>query len=37
MTQDFSREGVLKLVEKILGGDTRSVSLRGIPDFAEEL
>ena len=37
MGDDFSRENVLKLVEKILGGDARSVTLRsGLPEFAEE-
>lgn len=37
MGDEFSKENVLKLVEKILGGDTRSVTLRnGLPEFAEE-
>lgn len=38
MTEDFSKEAIVKLVEKILGGDARSVSLRsGIPEFAADL
>lgn len=38
MNEDFSINGIKKLVEKIIGGDARSTTLRsGLPEFAEEL
>lgn len=38
LTEEFNQENILALIEKILGGDARSISLRtGLPDFAEEL
>lgn len=38
MEEDFSTKGVQRLIERVIGGDTRSVNLRsGIPEFAEEL
>ena len=36
MSDDFNAKNVLRLVEKILGGDTRSFTLRnGLPEFAQ--
>lgn len=37
MSEDFSTDNVLNLIEKIIGGDARSVTLRnGLPVFAED-
>lgn len=37
MSDDFSKKNVVMLVERILGGDARSISLRsGVPTFAED-
>jgi len=36
--KDYSKANVLKLIEKILGGDSRSKALRqGLPSFTEDL
>lgn len=38
MAKDFSVPNTKSLIEKILGGDARSVTLReGLPNFTEEL